>query len=84
MRSNGVIRRSFLTLLLRVPNSREGKIPSIKALTRVKVKGKAISRRSAEITHPPGRRITERRKICPLLNVTIVARWVTLLPRVRN
>jgi hypothetical protein len=76
MRSNGVIRRSFLTLLLKIPNSRKERIPSIKALIRVKakVKGKATSRKNAGITHLPGKRITERRKTCSLLNVTIVVR----------
>jgi hypothetical protein len=56
MKSNGVIRRSFLTLLLRVPNNREKKIPSTKALIRAKAKGKAISRKNAEITHLPGKK----------------------------
>jgi hypothetical protein len=74
MRSNGVIRRNFFTLLLKIPNSREKRIPSIKALIRAKTKGKAISRKSAGITHLPGKKIIERKKTCPLLNVTIVAR----------
>jgi hypothetical protein len=74
MKSNGVIRRNFLTLLLRIPNSREKRIFNTKTLTRAKAKGKAISRKSAKITHLPGKRITERRKICFLLNVIIVAK----------
>jgi hypothetical protein len=74
MRNNGVIRRNFLTLLLRVLNSREERIPSIKALIKVKVRGKAISRKNVGITYPPGKKITEKRKICLLLNATIVVR----------
>jgi hypothetical protein len=70
MRSNGVIRRSFLTLLLRISNNREERILSTKVLTKVK----AINRRSAGITHLPGKRMTERRKTCSLLNAIIVAR----------
>jgi hypothetical protein len=74
IRNNSVIRKNFLTLLLRVPNNRKEKIPSTKALTRVKAKGKATSRKSAKITHPPGKKITEKRKTYSLLNATIVAK----------
>jgi hypothetical protein len=74
MRSNGVIRKSFLTLLLRVLNSWEERISSIKTLIKAKAKEKAINRRSAKITYLPGKRMTERKKICFLLNTTIVAR----------
>jgi hypothetical protein len=74
MKSNGVIRRSFLTLLLRIPNSREKKISSTKILIKAKAKKKAISRKSVRITHPPGRKMIKKRKTCFLLNTIIIAR----------
>jgi hypothetical protein len=69
-----VIRRSFLTLLLRISNSREERISNIKILIRARAKGKAISKKSAKITHPPGKKITEKQKTYFLLNVTIIIR----------
>jgi hypothetical protein len=84
MRSNNVIRRNFLTLLLKIPNSREKKISSTKALTKAKAKEKAISRKNAKITHFPGKKMIKRKKTYSLLNTTIVVKWVIILSRVRN